>query len=245
MYTSIAYRQCYYSNAGRLQRSSLALRRGCQPIWGRASLGVTLSTLQIDIISRCQRGPNCLVGRIARLNDRLLRCELSQVHGRTTFRIMHRVSWPKDLQVPQYSKHIHCPSLQTFLPRPEDRFLRSIVHFPRSPNRFPSLMVHLSGLIPHSNHHRCRGGALLAAKYWKQEIIIFEKKSFIGTKCGINALNSFTVLVSEVGNVSPSVKIRLRAKFALPVVMKRHDYSIDQVIYLSGGVYTLAASVQA
>ena len=41
MYTSIASRQCYYSNAGRLQRSSLALRRGCLPIWGRASLGVT------------------------------------------------------------------------------------------------------------------------------------------------------------------------------------------------------------
>ena len=53
------------------------------------------------------------------------------------------------------------------------------------------------------------------------------------------------MLVSEVGNVSPSVKIRSRAKFALPVVTKRHDYSIDQVIYLSGGVYALAASVQA
>ena len=58
MYTSIALRQCYYSNAGRLQRSSLALRRGCLPIWGRASLGVTgkISTTfkgDVLIIFRC------------------------------------------------------------------------------------------------------------------------------------------------------------------------------------------------
>ena len=74
---------------------------------------------------------------------------------------------------------------------------------------------------------------------------MFEKKFFVRKKCGIDVLNSFAILVSEVCNVCPCVKIRSRAKLALPVVTKRHDYSIDQVISLSGGVYTLAASVQA
>ena len=141
-----------------------------------AIFGAWLSTLQINILSRCQTGPNCLVGRIAHLNDRLLYCTLSQVHGWTTFRIVHQVSWPKDHQVPQCSEHFRYPRLQTCLPCPEDRFLSSIVHFPRLPNRFPRLMVNFSCLIPHSNYHRWPGEAPLAEKCLEARNNCFRKE---------------------------------------------------------------------